>query len=86
MLSLSHGYSRNYRTHSRSNCRVIHGVRQLDVNRPQDVDAYAQRFQEYIESRGFSLERTNCHRIAAIYRGQIEDRERGYTTRIASTS
>jgi hypothetical protein len=60
--------------------QVIHGVRQLHVDRPEEVDAYVEQFRDYVESRTFSLERTNCHRIGDIYRAQIENRERGYTS------
>jgi hypothetical protein len=60
--------------------QVIHGVRRLDVEQPEQVNEYAQRFREYVETRGFSIERTSCHRIRDIYEDQISKRSRGYMT------
>lgn len=58
--------------------QVIQQIKRLDVDDAQSLADYVARFEDYVDSRGFNLERTSCGRIADIYWNQIHAIDRGH--------
>ena len=51
--------------------QIIHQVKRLDLDNRDAVNDFATKFRDYVNQRGFDLERTRCSQIKRIYRDQI---------------
>src|SRR5712692_7976164 len=60
--------------------QIIHRVKRLDVEDREEVDDFAMKFADYVNQRGFELERTRCSQITRIYGTRIASLRGGTPT------
>jgi hypothetical protein len=60
--------------------QVIQGIKRLQLDDVKSLTDYFNKFSDYVDSRGFDLEKTSCSRISDVYWNQIRSRDGAYSS------